>query len=190
MISYTLEAIERRVILDPTDFTKNTLNPISSSVGVGRTSLNLLATDPQARFNDLATAVGTEALAQGPGSVSFPGPPPIAIDLRTAALQQVDKELTDAGLLGSDGKVSPNAQTQFSLFGGKPKKTSFPTPGILVKGCLDECSICEASLDREIQLELEKKELQNKLRQRQIELLDKSQEYRCCPEGSVAETSP
>jgi hypothetical protein len=52
---------------------------------------------------------------------------------------------------------------------------------------LDDCSICEPTLDREIQLELERKELENKLLRRQIELLDKSQEYRCCPAGTVVE---
>ena len=79
--------------------------------------------------------------------------------MRTLALQQVDKELTDAGLLGADGKVSAGAQQQYSF----TKTSSLPTPGILVKGCVDECSICEPSLDQEIELELQKKELENKL---------------------------
>jgi hypothetical protein len=180
-VTYKLEAIERRVILDPTDFTKVVLNPIAPSTGVGRTSLNLLATDPQTRFNNLTTAVGSVALVQGPGSVGFPSQQPLSVNLRNHALQKVDKELTDAGLLGPDGKVSTAAQEQYSF----QKKSSLPTPGILVKGCLDDCSICELSLDREIQLDLDRKELQNKLLQRQIELLDKSQEYRCCPAGSA-----
>jgi len=159
------------------------LNQLQPSTGVGRTSLNLLATDPQARFNNLATAVGGISLVQGPATVSFPGQQPLPIDLRTLALQQVDKELTDAGLLGADGKVSAGAQQQYSF----TKTSSLPTPGILVKGCVDECSICEPSLDQEIELELQKKEVENKLLHRQIDLLDKSQEYRCCPAGSVGE---
>ena len=105
--------------------------------------------------------------------------------MRTLALQQVDKELTDAGLLGADGKVSAGAQQQYSF----AKTSSLPTPGVLVKGCVDECSICEPSLDQEIELELQKKEVENKLLHRQIDLLDKSQEYRCCPAGSVVEPS-
>jgi hypothetical protein len=36
---------------------------------------------------------------------------------------------------------------------------------------------------RKIQLELDEMELRNKLLQRQIDLLDKAQEYRCCPAG-------
>jgi hypothetical protein len=184
-VTYKLEAIERRVILDPTDFTRVELNQIAPSTGVGRTSLNLLATDPQSRFNSLTTAVGSVALVQGPGAVSFPSQQPLALDLRELALKQVDKELTDAGLLGPDGKVSPDAQQRY---GFSPKTSSLPTPGIFVRGCLDQCSICEPSLDREIQLNLDRKELENKLLQRQIELLDKSQEYRCCPAGSVVES--
>jgi hypothetical protein len=185
-VTYKLEAIERRVILDPNnDFTKVALNPIEPSSGVGRTSLNLLATEPQNRFNNLSAVRGVVALAEGPAGVTFTGHQPIQPNLRSLALQQVDKELTDAGLLGPDGKVSPTAQANFSF----EKKSSLPTPGILVKGCLDDCSICEPNLHREIELEIERKELENKLLQRQIELLDKSQEYRCCPAGSVETTS-
>ena len=50
-----------------------------------------------------------------------------------------------------------------------------------MKGCLDDCGTCEPELQRKIQLELDGLELQNKLLQRQIDLLDKAQEYRCCP---------
>jgi hypothetical protein len=57
-----------------------------------------------------------------------------------------------------------------------------PTPGLLVRGCLDDCNVCEPELEREIHLELERKALENKLLARQIELLEKAQEYRCCPE--------
>lgn len=185
-VTYKLEAIERRVILDPNnDFTKVALNPFTPSDGVGRTSLNLLPTDPQARFNSLQTAVGTVVLAQGPGGVSFPNREPLPVNLRDLALKQADKELTAAGLLGADGNVAPEAQKRFSF----EQKSSLPTPGVLVKGCLDDCDVCEPSLEREITLDLDRKELENKLLARQIDLLDKSQEYRCCPAGSAADTT-
>jgi hypothetical protein len=51
---------------------------------------------------------------------------------------------------------------------------------VIVKGCLDDCNTCEPALHRKIDLELEHARLQNELLKRQIELLDKSQEYRCC----------
>jgi len=41
-------------------------------------------------------------------------------------------------------------------------------------------------LQRKMQLELTRQDLENKLLARQIELLDKAQEYRCCPPGPAA----
>ena len=61
---------------------------------------------------------------------------------------------------------------------------------MIVKGCLDECDVCEPSLDREIQLDLERKQLENELLKKQIELLEKSQEYRCCPDDDDEEPVP
>ena len=67
---------------------------------------------------------------------------------------------------------------------GYERKTSIPTAGVVVKTCLDGCSACEPNLEKKIELELAHLELQNKLLARQIELLEKSQEYRCCPEST------
>ena len=64
---------------------------------------------------------------------------------------------------------------------GWERTLRLPTPGVIVKSCLDECDACEPSREREIELELEARELENKLLQRKIDLLEKSQEYRCCP---------
>jgi hypothetical protein len=66
---------------------------------------------------------------------------------------------------------------------GYERKTSMPTAGVIVKTCVDGCSACEPELEKKIELELQRLELQNKLLAKQIELLEKSQEYRCCPEG-------
>ena len=44
--------------------------------------------------------------------------------------------------------------------------------------------VCEPELSREIELDLERKHLENELLKRRIELLDKEQEYRCCPADS------
>jgi hypothetical protein len=55
---------------------------------------------------------------------------------------------------------------------------SLPTGGVIVKGCLDECDVCEPHVKERLQLE-------NDLLRRQIELLEKSQEYRCCPPAPV-----
>jgi hypothetical protein len=48
---------------------------------------------------------------------------------------------------------------------------------------MDNCSACEPELEKKIDLELQRLDLQNKLLAKQIELLEKSQEYRCCPAG-------
>ena len=52
-----------------------------------------------------------------------------------------------------------------------------------MKTCLDHCTACEPELEKKIELDLQRMDLQNKLLAKQIELLEKSQEYRCCPTG-------
>ena len=52
-----------------------------------------------------------------------------------------------------------------------------PTPGLMVKGCLDECNTCEPALIKKI--ELEEQSLCNKRLGRQIDFLEHAQEYRC-----------
>jgi hypothetical protein len=111
-------------------------------------------------------------------------PQPLPTDIRQQALTQVDRQLVAAGLLDKTGKISTEAQKKFSF----TIQSSLPTPGLLVKGCLDACDICETSKAVEIELELEHKRLENELLKRQIELLDKAQEYRCCPPSATEET--
>ena len=106
---------------------------------------------------------------------------PMATAVRQAALTAVDKQLVKEGLIDKvGGDVSPKAQNLL----GWEREIALPTAGIIVKGCLDECDICEPSLDKEIELELEHKRLENELLKKQIALLDKSQEYRCCPQAA------
>jgi hypothetical protein len=90
------------------------------------------------------------------------------------ALEQVDQDLVNEGFLDrAGGEVSDEARQRLSY----EETSSLPTAGVIVKGCLDECDVCEPELRKRIELEL-------KLLERQIELLEKSQEYRCCPKGS------
>jgi hypothetical protein len=99
---------------------------------------------------------------------------------RRAAEASVDASLARVGLIDRKTK-KPTAETraEFEFV----KKTSIPTPGIVVKGCLDDCEVCEPMLIKEYELDLEKKALENRLLERQVELLDKASEYRCCPQG-------
>jgi hypothetical protein len=104
---------------------------------------------------------------------------PMSDAVRAQAIANVKTDLQNSKILDKDGKVSKEVTSEFNF----EFKTSIPTPGIVVRGCLDDCNTCEESEQQLIALELEHKKLQNQLLARQIELLDKSQEYRCCPEG-------
>jgi hypothetical protein len=97
---------------------------------------------------------------------------------RAAALKDVDQQLIAKNLLEQNGKVSE--QTKLSI--NFDMEFSLPTPGIIVKGCLDDCDTCEPLVKERMQLE-------NDLLRKQIELLEKSQEYRCCPVASDASTN-
>jgi len=100
------------------------------------------------------------------------------------ALTAVRTDLAGAGMLDKDGSPSKKLIAELSW----EKEEVLPTPGVLVKGCLDTCATCEPALQRQIELELERKKLENELLKRQVELLDKAQEYRCCPVGSDEST--
>ncbi len=99
--------------------------------------------------------------------------PTITPAMRAAILKALDKQLQDAGILDANGKVSPTLKAKFDF----EMSFSLPTAGIEVKGCLDECNTCEPARRERINLE-------NELLKKQIELLEKSQEYRCCPVGT------
>ena len=62
---------------------------------------------------------------------------------------------TNATFLAGD--VSEEARKRY----GWERQLALPTAGVIVKGCLDDCDVCEPSLDREIALELERKALEN-----------------------------
>ncbi len=178
-VKYTLETIELRVIMDADprrDFTRVDANPVGPSTGVGITSTNVLATKQEGR-------VRAEDPALGLPNLPFDVAPKLSAALREAAIKQVRKELTDADLLAADGKVSATARKSYSF----EKQSALPTPGVLVKACLDDCTACEPARRKQVELDLEHQRLQNELLKKQIDLLEKSSEYRCCPAG---ETKP
>jgi hypothetical protein len=198
-IKFTIEEITRRVI-DPAADTKVAVNPFVSSGDVGvvptailATAENRLAVEARGRASVAAAAedpvgAGGNLRAVGvairPASFAAPGPEPLPPAIRQAALKQVDATLVAAGLINkATGKISDEAKTTFSF----EATSSLPTPGLLVRGCLDDCDVCEPTLEKEIELDLERKALENKLLQKQIDLLEKSQEYRCCPAGEAEE---
>jgi hypothetical protein len=109
---------------------------------------------------------------------------PIPDDVRAQALEEVDADLIRAGVLDAKTR-EPSAQLRAAI---EFERTScLPTSAVFVKGCIDPCNTCEDARQTSIRLDLERKELENKLLQRQIQLLEKSQEYRCCPAGETEE---
>ena len=106
---------------------------------------------------------GAAGIAAGRFAVrAFTNVEPLSDVVRDAALAEVDDDLASQGLIDKvGGVVSPQAQVEF----GFERKTSIPTAGIIVKGCLDECNVCEPGLKRKIELELE-------LQKKQIDLLE------------------
>jgi hypothetical protein len=206
-IRFKIVAIRRRVV-DPAGDSKVTLNPprFTGEVsvipqGVLATSTNRVAVESVGRASFAADQAGVISTGgeSATGAVQLQGrlltvrdlqlgqlraATPLTAEARKAALETVDKELVAAGLLDRvGGELSGEAAAEL----GFEIDACLPTPAILVKGCLDECDVCEPTLHREIELELERKELENKLLQRRIELLEKSQEYRCCPKGEEEE---
>ncbi|MBC7867334.1 MAG: hypothetical protein H7X88_07355 [Gloeobacteraceae cyanobacterium ES-bin-316] len=91
-------------------------------------------------------------------------------ETRLKALREVDEQLMAKNLLDKTGNVAAETKQKIDF----EMEFSLPTPGIIVKGCLDDCDVCEPFLKERMQLE-------NDLLRKQIELLEKSQEYRCCP---------
>lgn len=198
-VRFKIIAIRRRVI-DPAADTRVTHNPFIADGDVSAipnavlaTATNRLQVEQIGRASEIARrrgdATGADAnLATGAVLTRFAATAeatPIPEALKVKALAQVDLSLQKQGLIDKQGRVSEQIVAELSF----ERTSSLPTPGTLVKGCLDECDTCEPALERSIELELEHKRLQNELLKKQIELLEKSHEYRCCPVGE-AEPAP
>jgi len=191
-VRFKIVAIQRRVI-DPAADTRLTNNPFVADGDVSAIPNAVLATDTnrlqieeigraselaRLRANATGTGSATSAAAGFASTRSVAAEvTPIPAAAKVRALAQVDTALQKQGLIDKQGKVTDKTVAELSF----ERISSLPTPGLLVKGCLDDCDICEPSLDREIELDLERKALENELLKKKIELLEKSQEYRCCP---------
>jgi hypothetical protein len=192
-VRLTLEAIRRRVI-DPAGDTRIANNPFAARGEVSVIPSAVLATDKQrleveqiGRASVAAAQAGTIAagnqavlasrLATNSFAIAQPAEPlPAAV--RAQALAAVDADLARAGLVDpKTGEPTATTKASFTF----EAKSSLPTPGMLVRGCLDDCDICAPALMREIELDLERKALKNELLKRRIEILHREQEYRCCP---------
>ncbi|MEO6233502.1 MAG: hypothetical protein ABJB11_06045 [Ferruginibacter sp.] len=189
-VKFELEAIERRVADDNAPI-GGVLQPPTSKLPIALVPQDIPAT---AALRKPATAAGFTATTnfsidassllsanQNLTTPSFTTAQNFGIPIdeseRNAALKEADAQLIAKNLLDKSGKVSVETKQSIDF----EIEFSLPTPGIIVKGCLDDCDVCEPLLKERMQLE-------NDLLRKQIELLDKSQEYRCCPAETTADT--
>ncbi len=191
-VKFTMERIENRVI-DPAADTKVTVRPNLPKGGLSVIAAGVLATDSKRLEKEeiaKTSVISNLQLNSNIGNISgtrslllaqplvLQQARPITEATKLAALNKADADLVKIGLLDArTRKVSEQTKTELSF----SAITYLPTAGVLVRGCLDECEVCEPTLEKEIMLELERKQLENDLLKKQIELLEKSQEYRCCP---------
>jgi hypothetical protein len=189
-IKFELVAIERRV-LDDNAPVGGILQPGVSRVPIALVPQDVPATAVLKRTADVANAgaVNVRSANLEFASLASTASPvltrpvftleqnfgtPLDGDTRSKALKEVDEQLVGLKLIDKDGKVSKETKQTIDI----EMEFSLPTPGIIVKGCLDDCDVCEPQLKERMQLE-------NDLLRKQIELLEKSQEYRCCPPAPV-----
>lgn len=181
-IRFKIVAIYRRVI-DPAADSAVRNNPFADDGGVEVIPNGVLATDPRrAEIQRMAQTANLSAGATRADSLSAQPSfrienEPIPTPLREKALKSVDLELMRQGYLREDGQLNEERVVEL----GFERMSSLPTPGLYVRSCLDDCDVCEAALDKEIEIEIERKRLENELLKKQIDLLEKHQDYRCCP---------
>lgn len=193
-VKFELIGIDRRVD-DPLAPTGVDLIPPKPVTGVGVLSSRVLATSSN-RLDVATRALQSVAVEQGDASrvgvlaarvlTNIGGQAAIPVNVRQEALKLVDQDLVNEGLIDKNGQVTKTAQQTL----GWEKTMSIPTPGVLVKGCLDDCDTCEPQLEKLYELEITRKDLENQLLAKQIALLEKSQEYRCCPVDEEETTTP
>ena len=183
-VKFTFDGADIHTV-DRTAPTGVVLNPPRPLTGIALVSQSVSSTDPQlgekeqagraaylartsevSRNTGITGAFNIRALAAAP------------VDPATArkAEQMVLAELVEAGLLNQDGTPSEAAKARMDW----ERELILPTPGVKVRTCLDDCTACEPELHRKIELELERMELENRKLEREIELMDRDSDHRCC----------
>ena len=179
-IRFELVAIERRVVDDNAPI-GGVFQPATPRVPIALIPQDIPATGVLKRTTvaaGVASAASLDTASLVSANPNFIRPvfntdqnfgTPLDAETRAKALKEVDTQLIAQNLIDKEGKVSKETKQTIEF----EMEFSLPTPGIIVKGCLDDCDVCEPALKERMQLE-------NDLLRKQIELLEKSQEYRCC----------
>lgn len=178
-----------RRVVDPAADTAVRTPPFADDAGVEIIPDGILATDPKraeivrtAQASKIQpTAADIDRTAFTRARFSAAEAEPIPEPVREKALKNVDDELIKAGYLKQNGQLNEERIVELEF----ERTSSLPTPGTFVRSCLDDCDVCEPALDESIRLDLENQRLQLALLQKQIDLLDKHQDYRCCPAGTA-----
>ncbi|MCH9670942.1 MAG: hypothetical protein K0U93_05775, partial [Gammaproteobacteria bacterium] len=124
---------------------KSVLSTSSRRLDVGRTAKVSAVEEAQTA----SANIGSVALNRGGNFSGSDAPIPDA--MQKAAIAAVDKELATEGLIDAEsGAASKDAIRRFSWV----RTTTLPSAGIIVKGCLDDCNVCEPSLVEEIEIDL------------------------------------
>lgn len=193
IVRFEIVSVERRIVDPAGDTRVNSLPPQPTGnvsvipdaiLATNKNRLDIEATGRQSVSNSAgqtALAYTTKQnMVKAKDQMYFPTQQqPIPDDVQEEALKAVGDDLARSGLVEDKTyQLTEESRREFSF----KFRTSIPTAGVIVKGCLDKCDTCETGLQKEMILDLERKQLENELLKRQIELLDKSQEYRCCPE--------
>ncbi len=203
-LKFRIVSVLRRVV-DAAASSAVEARPVRPATGIKVLPNGILAT--QAARLDVQTAGRTSAAAQranvisGVGSLGIGGlsglttvaspfrlstnVQPIPADVQDRVLKKVDDDLVKEGILAKAGSDEVGAKLAAEL--NFERTYCLPTQGIVVKGCLDKCNSCEEERRKAMQLDLVHRDLENQLLAKQITLLEKSQEYRCCPVGEAEE---
>lgn len=192
-IRFDLVSVERRV-LDPAGNTRVTSLPPKATgkvsvipdavLATNKERLDIEAMGRQSEMNssgqDMPSYTTKANMTVANNQMYFPSTQePIPDKVQQEAVKAVGDDLVQSGLLDRKNfDLTEQSRKEFSF----EFKTSIPTAGVIVKGCLDNCDTCEPLLKEEMKLELERMKLENEMLKRETELLEKSQEYRCCPE--------
>lgn len=199
-LKFRVVSVLRRIV-DAAGDSSVVARPVRPGSGVKVLPAGILATQAgrlnvqaEGRTSAAAQAANLIGTGGGVGVTGFAGQTLLAQPVRFAinaqpvpaatqdeVLKKVDADLVRDGILERAGSDAVGAKLAAEL--NFERTFCLPTQGIVVKGCLDKCNTCEEARQTSIKLDLERKALENKLLERQIALLDKAQEYRCCPVG-------
>jgi hypothetical protein len=172
-LRFTLESIER-IIIDPVAKIDTRPNKVvSSKISIRAETVSATAPNREAleRMDRDSLAEKQAADMRMSRAARMAGiaadAAPLEAKVRKDTLGAVDAELREAGLIDAAGNASKELVTRVNW----ERTMLLPTAGVIVKGCLDDCNICEKEECRRRELELERMELENKLLARKIELL-------------------